>query len=152
VPKIDVSALPEKNGSRYPAGLGERCKGRHWKRLGDAAGLSQFGANLVRIEPGAWSSLRHWHEQEDEFLIMVSGELVLIEDGGETVMRAGDCAGFPKNSGNGHHLANRSEWDGVFLVVGTNAVDERAHYPGLDLLYVSDETGGLYTNLAGEPY
>ena len=119
MPKIDITKIKEVSGSFYPPALGETCRGRHWKRLGDAAGLTQFGANLVRVEPGAWSSLRHWHEEEDEFLIMVSGELVLIEDEGESVMRAGDCAGFPMKSGNGHHLVNRSTEDGVFLVVGT---------------------------------
>ncbi len=112
-------------------------------------GLTQFGANLVRVEPGAWSSLRHWHEEEDEFLIMVSGELVLIEDEGESVMRAGDCAGFPKGSGNGHHLVNRSSEEGVFLVVGTRGSKERCHYPDADLVFVGDEKGERYTTRSG---
>ena len=150
MPKIDVTKISEKSGSFYPAALGERCQGRHWKRLGDAVGLTQFGANLVRVEPGAWSSLRHWHEEEDEFLIMVSGELVLVEDDGECVMRPGDCAGFPMKSGNGHHLVNRSSEDGVFLVVGTRGTKERCHYPGVDLLFVDDDDGPRYTTRAGE--
>jgi uncharacterized cupin superfamily protein len=150
VPKIDVSGLAEKSGSYYPKELGERCEGRHWRSLGDAAGLTQFGANLMRIEPGAWSSLRHWHEEEDEFLVMVAGELVLIEDEGETLMRAGDCAGFPKGSSNGHHLVNRSGQDGVFLVVGTRGRTERCHYPDVDLLFVEDADGPRYTSRSGE--
>ncbi|MFI5011965.1 MAG: cupin domain-containing protein [Hyphomicrobiales bacterium] len=150
MPKIDVTKVAEKNGSRYPAALGAPCAGRHWKPLGDAAGLTQFGANLVRIEPGAWSSLRHWHEKEDEFLIMVSGELVLIEDGGETVMRKGDCAGFPRDSGNGHHLVNRSAEDGVFLVIGTRTTNERCHYSDVDLLFVEDGNSQRYTTRSGE--
>ncbi|MBV8447382.1 MAG: cupin domain-containing protein [Hyphomicrobiales bacterium] len=150
MPKIDVAKISEVSGSFYPAHLGDPCLGRHWKRLGDAAGLTQFGANLVRVEPGAWSSLRHWHEEEDEFLIMVSGELVLVEDEGETVMRSGDCAGFPVKSGNGHHLVNRSRQDGIFLVVGTRGARERCHYPDADLLFVEDEKGARYTTRSGE--
>jgi uncharacterized cupin superfamily protein len=150
MPKIDIAKIPEASGSFYPPALGETCRGRHWRRLGDAAGLTQFGANLVRVEPGAWSSLRHWHEEEDEFLIMVSGELVLIEDEGESVMRAGDCAGFPMKSGNGHHLVNRSGADGVFLVVGTRGTKERCHYPDVDLLFVEDEESERYTSRSGE--
>jgi uncharacterized cupin superfamily protein len=150
MPKIDAAKIAEKSGSFYPATLGERCRGRHWKALGDAAGLTQFGANLVRVEPGAWSSLRHWHEEEDEFLIMVSGELMLVEDDGESLMRAGDCAGFPKQGGNGHHLVNRSTQEGVFLVVGTRGTNERCHYPDVDLLFVDDDDGPRYTKRSGE--
>lgn len=149
MPKIDATTITEVSGSFYPPALGERCRGRHWKRLGDAVGLTQFGANLVRVEPGAWSSLRHWHEEEDEFLIIVSGELVLIENEGESVMRAGDCAGFPKGSGNGHHLVNRSSEEGVFLVVGTRGSKERCHYPDADLVFVGDEKGERYTTRSG---
>jgi uncharacterized cupin superfamily protein len=150
VPKIDAEKLAWTSGSFYPKGLGEPCKGRHWRKLGDAVGLTQFGANLVRVEPGAWSSQRHWHEQEDEFLIMLSGELVLIEDEGETLMRAGDCAGFPKGSANGHHLVNRGSEDGVFLVVGTRGNKERCHYPDADLVFVEDAEGARYTSRAGD--
>jgi uncharacterized cupin superfamily protein len=150
MPKIDVTKITEKSGSFYPAAIGERCRGRHWKKLGDAVGLTQFGANLVRVEPGAWSSLRHWHEEEDEFLIMVAGELVLVEDEGESTMRAGDCAGFPRKSANGHHLVNRSSQDGVFLVVGTRGANERCHYPDVDLLFVEDRAGARYTTKSGE--
>ena len=144
MPKIDAEKLTWKSGSRYPKELGEPCEGRHWRSLGDAVGLTQFGANLVRVEPGAWSSLRHWHEEEDEFLVMLSGELVLIEDEGETVMRAGDCAGFPKGNGNGHHLVNRGSEDGVFLVIGTRGSKERCHYSDADLVFVEDGEGALY--------
>jgi uncharacterized cupin superfamily protein len=150
MPKIDLAQVAEKSGSSYPAELRKPCEGRHWRRLGDVAGLTQFGANLMRIEPGSCSSLRHWHEEEDEFLIMVSGELVLVEDGGETLMRQGDCAGFTQGSRNGHHLVNRTRQDSVFLVVGTRARNERCYYPDVDLLFVEDGDGPRYTSRSGE--
>ena len=153
MPKIDIASVPIVSGSRYPEQFKQACTGRHYQRLADAAGLTQFGVNLVRINPGSASSLRHWHENEDEFVLMLEGELVLIEDEGETIMRPGDAAGFKANSGNGHHFINRSDRDGVFLVVGTRASSERAHYPGLDLVAVRDEgEAGRYTRKSGEPY
>jgi uncharacterized cupin superfamily protein len=152
MPKIDPATVKEHHGSRYPAPYDAPCAGRHWKRLGHAAGLTAYGANLVRLDPGAWASQRHWHERLDEFLVVLSGELVLVEDGGETVMRAGDCAAFPKNSGNGHHMVNRSDAEAVFLVVGDNHPQERCHYPDADLMFVEDGRGGHYTNRAGERY
>ena len=153
MPKIDIQSVPVVSGSRYPEQFKQSCLGRHFQRLGDAAGLTQFGVNLVRVNPGSASSLRHWHENEDEFVLMLEGELVLVEDEGETIMRPGDAAGFKANSGNGHHLVNRSNRDGVFLVVGTRTPSERAHYPGLDLVAVRDEGAtGRYTHKSGEPY
>ena len=153
MPKIDIASVPTVSGSRYPEQFKQACTGRHFQRLGDAADLTQFGVNLVRINPGSASSLRHWHESEDEFALMLEGELVLIEDEGETIMRPGDAAGFKANSGNGHHFVNRSDRDGVFLVVGTRALSERAHYPGLDLVAVRDEgAAGRYTRKSGESY
>jgi uncharacterized cupin superfamily protein len=105
------------------------------------------------VNPGSASSQRHWHENEDEFVLMLEGELVLIEDEGESLMRPGDAAGFKANSGNGHHFVNRSDRDGVFLVIGTRAASERAHYPGIDLVAVRDEgEAGRYTHKSGEPY
>ena len=91
------------------------------QRLGDAGGLTDFGVNLMHLPPGNWSSQRHWHSHEDEFVYVLEGELTLVEDGGETVLRAGDCAAFPKGTGNGHHLINRSDAMAVYLEVGTRA-------------------------------
>ncbi|HZB39121.1 MAG TPA: cupin domain-containing protein, partial [Beijerinckiaceae bacterium] len=119
MPKLDITLVPERNSTSYPEPFRAAVSGRFWRALGQAAGLTQFGVNLVRLEPGAWSSQRHWHESEDEFLIVLEGELVLVEDEGETILRAGDAAGFKAGVPNGHHLLNRTERDGVFLVVGS---------------------------------
>ncbi|MFL5075820.1 MAG: cupin domain-containing protein [Microvirga sp.] len=152
MPKIDIAAIPVRERTGYPPAYADAVKGRLFQALGDAAGLTQFGVNLVRLKPGAASSQRHWHENEDEFLIVLEGELVLVEDEGETILRAGDAAGFKAGVPNGHCLLNRTQRDGVFLVVGSRAAAERAHYPDLDLLY--EATGGRvrYTNRAGEPF
>src|SRR5579862_1155697 len=106
--KIDIKSIPERKGSNYPAPFHLQAGERVRQRLGDAGGLSDFGVNLMRLPPGAWSSQRHWHSGEDEFVYVLEGEVTLIEDGGETLLRAGDCAAFPKNTGNGHHMINRS--------------------------------------------
>ena len=152
MPKIDLSALPIKSGTTYPEPFAGIVEGREWQSLGDAVGLSQFGANLMRLKPGAASSARHWHEQEDEFVYMVEGELVLVEDEGETMMRPGDVAGFKAGVANGHHLVNRSGGSAVFLVVGTRAPRERCQYSEIDLVHEQD--GDLYrlTHKSGEPY
>ena len=152
MPKIDIAAIPVRERTGYPPPYAEAVKGRLFQALGDAAGLTQFGVNLVRLRPGAASSQRHWHENEDEFLIVLEGELVLVEDEGETILRAGDTAGFKAGVPNGHHLLNRTERDGVFLVVGSRAPAERAHYPDLDLLYEATDGRVRYTNRAGEPF
>lgn len=108
MPKIDLAVVPEVRGSGYPAPFNAPCAGRLRQRLGEAGGLKDFGVNLMRVPPGGWSSQRHWHSHEDEFVYVVAGELVLVEDAGETLLRAGACAAFPKNSGDGHHLINRT--------------------------------------------
>jgi len=99
MPKIDIASVPELQGTGYPQPYAACSAERIRQRLGDAGGLSDFGVNLMRLPPGNWSSQRHWHSAEDEFVFVLEGELTLIEDGGETVLRAGDCAAFPKNSG-----------------------------------------------------
>ena len=111
MPKIDIDALPVRTGSGYPAPFDAPCLGRTRRALGDAAGLDQFGVNLQRLAPGAWTSQRHWHTTEDEFVWVLEGEVVLVEDDGETVMRAGDCAAWKAGVENGHHLVNRSDRD-----------------------------------------
>ncbi len=112
MPKIDIAAVPERKGSGYPPPFDAPCAERVRQRLGNAGGLTDFGVNLMRLPPGNWSSQRHWHSAEDEFVYVLEGELTLIEDGGETVLRADDCAAFPKGSGNGHHLINKSRANG----------------------------------------
>src|SRR4051812_10069169 len=125
--KIDVSVLNWRRAS-YPGPFAHAVAGRLWKSLGDAAGLTQFGANLMRVEPGSASSARHWHEAEDEFIYVIDGELTLVDDDGETLMRPGDTAGFKAGVPSAHHLINRSDRDATFLVVGSRAPRERCHY------------------------
>jgi uncharacterized cupin superfamily protein len=134
MPKIDIRALPVRTGSNYLPPHEQAVAGRAWAAAGAAGGLTQFGANLVTLAPGAWSSQRHWHSHEDELVVMLSGEAVLVEDGGETRLVPGDIACFPAGVANGHHLQNRSASPCVFLAVGTDhiTVDE-CHYPDIDM-------------------
>ncbi|MFZ0099219.1 MAG: cupin domain-containing protein [Gemmobacter sp.] len=145
MPKLDLSQVPQKTGSIYPEPYASMMKGRSSLRLGQAGGLTQFGVNLVTLEPGALSSLRHWHLNEDEFVMVLTGECVLVEDEGETVMRAGDCAAFPANTPNGHHFINRSGSVAQFLVVGTKAPREVATYSDVDLKVEVDGTTARFT-------
>src|SRR5882724_4903124 len=122
MPKIDISTLTTRVGSpNYPAAFKPACAGRRKTALGNAVGLSQFGVNLTRLEPGAATALLHWHEQEDEFVYILEGECVLIEENGEVALKAGDCAGFKANVPNGHCIVNRSDSDVVLLEVGTRS-------------------------------
>ena len=152
MPKIDTTKLKSRESTNYPDAFKHVVKGREKTALGNAADLSQFGVNLTRLKPGAASALRHWHQNEDEFVYILAGELVLIEDDGETLMRPGDCAGFKANVANGHHLVNRTERDALYLEVGTRAPAECAHYPDVDLKFERDETGARILHKNGEPY
>jgi uncharacterized cupin superfamily protein len=134
MPKIDIASLPVRSGSSYPAPLDREVAGRSSINLGDAGGLTQFGVRITMLEPGAWSSHRHWHENEDEFLMMIEGELVMVENEGETIMRPGDCAAYKAGVTNGHHMVNRSDKPAKFLVAGTRAMIDRAHYSDVDML------------------
>jgi uncharacterized cupin superfamily protein len=152
MPKIDISSLPVRRSSTYPDRFKPACEGREKIPLGNGAELTQFGVNLTRIKPGSASALRHWHAIEDEFVYMLEGELVLIEDGGETVLKPGDCAGFKANVANGHHLVNRSGRDALYLEIGTRSKVERVAYPDDDLHIDRDEKQTRITNKAGVPY
>ena len=152
MPKIDIAKLPTDSRTNYPAPFDRVVFGRERKRLGVAAGLDQFGVNLTTLKPGAASALRHSHEQEDEFVYLLEGELVLIEDEGETVLRAGDAAGFKADSGNGHHLINRTAHDAIYLEIGTRSPHERVDYADVDLLVIRDGNGARYTHKNGDPY
>lgn len=136
MPKIDLDACPERNGSGYPPPLNEPCEHRSAKLLAQGAGLTLVGINLMTVPPGQWSSQRHWHDDEDEFVWVVSGEVVLVEDEGETLLKAGDCAAWKAGVANGHHLQNRSDRDAVLLQVGnpTDEARETVDYPDLDLI------------------
>jgi uncharacterized cupin superfamily protein len=152
MPKIDIAGLRPDTRTGYPPPFDRVVVGRERKRLGNAAGLDQFGVNLTTLKPGAASALRHWHEREDELVYVLQGEVVLIEDEGETILKAGDAAGFKANSRNGHHLVNRSSRDVIYLEVGTRSKYERAEYPDVDLMLVRDDNGVRYTHRNGEPY
>jgi uncharacterized cupin superfamily protein len=152
MPKIDIDSLNTDSMTGYPEPFRQIVLGRVRKRLGNAAGLTQFGVNLTTLKPGAASAQRHWHASEDEFVYVLAGEVVLCEDGGEVVMRAGDAAGFKAGVANGHCLINRSDRDAVYLEIGTRAARERAEYPDIDLLMERDEKGGRYLHKSGEPY
>lgn len=152
MPRVDIASVPEKSGTFYPAEFQAQCKGRHKKALGDVVGLTQFGVNITRIEPGQASALRHWHEQEDEFIYVLDGELVLAENDGETILKAGDAAGFKAGSGIAHRLINRSNRDAVYFEVGTRAKSERVHYPDVDLVMERDSYSRRYLHKDGKAY
>ena len=153
MPKIDIASAPALKGSSYPPPHDEPCRGRESLRLGLAADLTQFGVNLVTIQPGAWSSQRHWHAVEDEFVWVVDGELVLIEDGGETVLRAGDCAGFKGGVANGHHLVNRSDRAARMLAIGTRDDADHGEYADIDMRFLPGRYsgGGGFARKDGSP-
>lgn len=151
MPKIDLSAAPTGIGTAYPAPFNEPCRQRHRIKLGDAVGLDQFGVNLLRLAPGVWSSQRHWHTAEDEFTWVVEGEVVLVENDGETVLRAGDCAGFKAGVANGHCFQNRSDQDALLLEIGSRRPDQDGcDYPDIDLVLRDGET--VYRRRDGTPY
>ncbi len=132
MPKLDLAAIPQTNSTGYPPQFADKIAGRFYRRLAPAAGIEDFGVSHVVLKPGAWSSQRHWHEGEDELVVILSGEAVLVDDTGETAMRAGDIAAFPKNDGNGHVLHNRSDADCVLIAVGIDG-DSACHYPDIDM-------------------
>jgi len=152
MPKIDIAKLPVDTRTGYPAPLDRVVLGRERKRLGNAVGLDQFGVNLTTLKPGAASALRHWHEKEDELVYILAGEVVLIEDGGETPLKPGEAAGFKANNPNGHQLVNRTQRDAVYLEIGTRSKHERAEYPDVDLVMIRDDGGARYTHKNGKPY
>jgi uncharacterized cupin superfamily protein len=142
--------VPVRQGSGYPAPFDQPCAERARRRLGDAGGLQDFGVNLMTLPPGGWSSQRHWHSHEDEFVYLLQGELILVEDGGESVLRAGDCAAFAKNSGNGHHLINRSSETAVYLEVGSRNPDDLTTCSDIDMQ--SANSDGRFVHKDGTPY
>jgi len=126
MPKVDMAAAPAQFDSPYPPPLDEPCKGLRRSKLGAAAGLTQFGVNLTRVPPGQWTSQRHWHTAEDEFVWVIEGEVVLVSSRGEEVLRAGDCAGFAAGVADCHHIQNRSDREAVLLEIGSSRPGEDA--------------------------
>lgn len=150
MPKIDIKSVPGRKGSSYPAPFHLKAGERVRKALGDAGGLSDFGVNLLRLPPGAWSSQRHWHSREDEFVWVLEGEVVLITDAGEETLRAGDCAAFPSGKADGHHLVNNGSKDALCLEVGTRSSDDVCTYSDIDMRI--DGRDGVYRHKDGTPY
>src|SRR5262249_47612530 len=150
VPKIDIAKAMVRTKGVYPEPWRAITEGREKTALGDAGGLTQFGVNLTRLRPGAAAALPHRHEADNEFVYVLEGEIMLIEDGSTTVLQRGDAAGFKAGVANGHHLVNKSQRDAVYLEVGTRAKRERAHYPDVDLIYDRDESGFRFSRRSGE--
>ena len=151
-PWLDPASVKPRLGSIYPSPFGEKLAGREKRALGDPLGLSQFGVNLVTLAPGSWSSQRHWHTNEDEFIYVLEGEVTLVTDGGETLLGPGMAAGFPAGKPDGHHLINRSGRPARYLEVGTWADTEVAQYSDIDM--VARKEGGrfVFMHKNGEPY
>lgn len=150
--RIDPTTVASVVGTLYPSPFDVPCRARERKRLGDAAGLTQYGVNLLRLPPGAWSSQRHWHIAQDEFIYVLAGEVVLVTDGGEEILHAGDAAGFPANEGNGHCLQNRSSADAQILEIGTRIAEDAAYYSDIDMMAPAGGKPATYTHRDGTPY
>ena len=148
--RIDVATLPVITGTLYPPPFDEPCRARERTRLADAAGLTQYGVNLVRLKPGAWSSQRHWHIEQDEFIYVLSGEVTLVTNAGAEILRAGDCAGFKAGDEDGHHLQNRSNADVTFIEIGTRLPGDGTNYSDIDMMVPAGAKG--YRHRDGRPY
>jgi uncharacterized cupin superfamily protein len=150
MPKLDLDSIEQLNRTGYPPPFNQEVAGRWYRRLAPASGLTDFGVSHVVLKPGAWSSQRHWHDHVDEFVVMLEGEAVLVEDEGRTTLRAGDCAAWPKGTTNGHHLRNESGEDCVFLVVGAFGLGGGSGgYSDIDMMWTED---GRFVRKDGTPY
>jgi uncharacterized cupin superfamily protein len=150
--RIDVAALPAITGTLYPPPFDEPCRSRQRVRLGDAAGLTQYGVNLLRLPPGAWSSQRHWHTHQDEFVYVLSGEVTLVTDAGDEILKAGDAAGFEAGDTDGHCLQNRSNGDATVLEIGTRLAEDGAQYSDIDMQAPAGGKPAMYCRRDGTPY
>ena len=150
-PAIDPRSVEVKTGSSYPEPYRSQVGGRRKRALGDALGLANYGVNLVELEPGAMSSMRHWHSKQDEFVYVLEGELTLITDRGEQVLSAGMAAGYPAGSGDGHHMINRSDAIACYLEVGDRGPGDAVTYSDIDLALADNATDD-FTHKDGTPY
>ena len=151
-PALDPAEVAVRRGSSYPEAFREPCRTRTKRVLGDALGLNNFGVNLVTLPPGAWSAQRHWHSHEDEFVYVVEGELTLITDGGEQALTAGQVAGFPAGTADGHHLVNKGTAPATYLEIGDRNAEDVCTYPDIDLHLAPTPDGHVFTDKKGEPY
>ncbi len=148
MPKLDLEAILQTNQTGYPAPFNAEVAGRWYRRLGPASGLTQMGVSHVVLKPGAWSSHRHWHDDEDEFVVILSGEAELVDDTGVHLLRAGDCASFPAGQPNGHHLRNVSDEPCILIAVGAGNRDGGGGYSDIDIMF----SGDAYFHKDGTPY
>jgi uncharacterized cupin superfamily protein len=149
MPKLHLDSIPQTNATGYPAPFDEPVAGRWYRRLAPASALTRLGASHVTLDPGAWSSQRHWHAEEDELLVMLAGEAVLVEDDGETVVRPGDICAWPAGARAGHHLQNRSADVCVFVAISAgDRSKDHGEYPDIDMRFGPDG----YTRKDGTPY
>ena len=146
--RIDLNTAKVRTGTSYPPPFDAPCRARARRLLGDAAGLTDFGVNLLRLPPGTWSSQRHWHTLEDEFVYVVEGELTLVTDAGEEILRAGDCAGFKAGVRDGHHLQNRTDKDAVVIEIGSRKTEDEGEYSDIDMRFSPEG----YFHKDGKPY
>ena len=151
-PAFDPTDIATRTGSNYPAPFQAECATRIKRALGDAAGLSRFGVNLVHLDPGDWSAQRHWHSHEDEFVYVLEGEVTLVSDAGEQVLTPGMAAGFPAGVEDGHCLINRSDAVAVYLEVGDRSREDVARYPDTDLVAETHDGRRRFANRKGEPF
>jgi len=149
---MDPASIAPRTGSSYPKQFRQQVASRRKRALGEALGLSHYGVNLVELAPGAWSSQRHWHSAEDEFVYVVSGEVTLITDGGRQLLGAGMVAGFPAGKADGHHLVNESKQPAVYLEVGDRSDDDEVRYPDIDMRLTRRSQGRVYRHDDGRPY
>jgi uncharacterized cupin superfamily protein len=150
--RIDVDAVVPVIGTLYPIPFDQPCRKRERRKIGDAAGLTQFGVNLLRLPPGAWSSQRHWHTDSDEFVYVLSGEVVLVTDDGEELLHAGHVAGFKAGDANGHCLQNRSDLDALVLEIGSRTASDAGYYSDIDMVAPAGARPAIYTRRDGTPY
>jgi len=148
MPKLDLDAIPQVNKTGYPAPFDAEVQGRWYRRLAPVAGLTEMGASHVVLKPGAWSSQRHWHDDEDELVVVLAGEGVLIEDEGRTVLKPGDVCAWAKGSTNGHHIINESEADFVYVAISAGNAQGTGGYSDIDMCFTA--TG--YIHRDGTPY
>jgi len=151
LPAIDPAEVPEENRSNYPEPYKSRVAGRHRRRLGDAAGLKNFGVNLVRLDPGSESSMRHWHHRQDEFIYVLEGEVTLVSNAGRQLLRAGMAAGFPANNGDGHQLVNESGRPATYMEIGDRTPDDAASYSDVDMAVRMVDGKWVFTRKDGSP-
>jgi uncharacterized cupin superfamily protein len=156
MPKVDIQNVAVKEGSSYPSPYDEPCQKRRVQRLGDSIGLARLGVNLVTLMPGAWASQRHWHAEEDEFAYVIEGEIVLVEDEGETILHASECAGWPAGVKNGHHLINRSDAIARFLIIGNRNDNDCGEYSDIDMAFArgrySSGKKDIFRHKDGSPF